>query len=406
MIVYVSDSINSKKNGGSSTSGYEFLQLLRIHYSSVVLVTADYITESELNAEFYGSKMNSLFDLKIIKRKVPILNFTLRSIFRPLYYFFQDLLKSSFVDLNNYYIEGDLNILYINSWSSMYSPKFLKNLNKFTKVCIVRGSPESFVFQSFEVDKQKVILNAANYLEDFNYLIYVSSNGLTDWGKLINKNIKSYYLPNSINEYDINKVKNIPQKIAARNLGFDSSYFNIVIVGSVQKRKAQDILLKVVEDFLLIKPNIKFHIVGVISKLWGGDEIYNEIIKSSYSDKFIFHGHSNDVAMYMQAADLLIFTSHAEAFPRTVAEYMSLGKPILAADVSGVNEMIKDGSNGYLYNPSDPKSLVTAFSKMESSEDDKCRLSKCAYDTYWEKFSKKVHISKALEVFKKITNEH
>ena len=55
MIVYVSDSINSKKNGGSSTSGFEFLQFLRMNYSEVVLITSDLITEAELGVEFYDN---------------------------------------------------------------------------------------------------------------------------------------------------------------------------------------------------------------------------------------------------------------------------------------------------------------------------------------------------------------
>ena len=106
-----------------------------------------------------------------------------------------------------------------------------------------------------------------------------------------------------------------------------------------------------------------------------------------------------------QAADLLIFTSHAEAFPRTVAEYMALGKPILAADVSGVNEMIKDNENGYLFNSLDPDSLVEAFRKIESSELERIRLSKNASNTYWSKFSKSNHINRALEIFKIINND-
>ncbi len=405
MIIYISDSINSKKNGGSSTSGFEFLQFLRIQYKDVVLITSDYISEKELGMEFYEMKLNIVSSVNVIRRKVPILDFSIRSLIRPLYYFFNDFGKKSNVDLNKYYTEGDENILYINSWSAINTPSTIKNSDKFKKVCIVRGSPESFIYQSFEADKDEVVQNAANYLEQFDKLIYVSENGLKDWSRILKRKIVSYYLPNSINEYEINIVKQISPEDAALKLGFDKLYYNIVIVGSVQKRKAQDILLKVVKEFILIKPNLKLHIVGVVSKTWGGDDIYNEIINSEYADKFLFHGHSDDVITYMQAADLLIFTSHAEAFPRTVAEYMALGKPILAADVSGVSEMIKDGENGYLYNSLDPITLVEAFRKMESNEIEKKRLAKNAYETYWNVFSKKIHISRAIAVFKLISNE-
>lgn len=405
MIIYISDSINSKKNGGSSTSGFEFLQFLRMHYQDVVLITSDYISNEELGIEFYEKNLNKVSAVNIIRRKVPILDFSIRSLIRPLYYFIKDLGKNFNVDLNKYYTNGGENILYVNSWSAINTPSTIKNSDKFKKVCIVRGSPESFIYQSFEVNKDEAVQNAANYLEQFDNLIYVSEKGLNDWSKILKNKIDSYYLPNSINEYEINKVKQIPPKDAALKLGFDKSYYNIVIVGSVQKRKAQDILLKVVKEFITIKPNLKIHIVGVISKTWGGVEIYNEILNSEYADKFIFHGHSDEVVIFMQAADLLIFTSHAEAFPRTVAEYMALGKPILAANVSGVSEMIIDGENGYLYNSLSPNSLVDAFRKIESSEVEKSRLSNNAFNTYWNKFSKSYHIKKAFEIFKLISNE-
>jgi glycosyltransferase involved in cell wall biosynthesis len=405
MIIYISDSINSKKNGGSSTSGFEFLQFLRIHYKEVVLITSDYISNQELGTDFYDMKLNKVSAVNVIRRKVPILDYSLRSLIRPIYYLLKDFGKKTTVDLRKYYSEGGENILYINSWSAINSSNTIKNASLFKKVCIVRGSPESFIYQSFEDDKNEAVRNAANYLENFVKLIYVSENGMKDWSKIIKKKIDSYYLPNSINEYEIKRVSNYTKNEVVNKLGFSLDDYNIIVVGSVQKRKAQNVLLKVVKDFLILKPNLKFHIVGVVSKTWGGDEIYNDIINSEYADKFVFHGHSDDVITFMHAADLCIFTSHAEAFPRTVAEYMAIGKPILAANVSGVSEMIEDGKNGYLYNSLEPDTLVDAFYKIESDECLKNRLAKNAFETYWAKFSKRIHISRAMEVFNKINNE-
>jgi glycosyltransferase involved in cell wall biosynthesis len=404
MIIYISDSLNSKQNGGSSTSGFEFFQYLRIYYNDVVLISSDHIDSEELGSTFYNHNLKQIYSINILKRNKTILNWSIRSLIRPIYYFFKDIGKKRSVDLNKYYTDGGINIIYVNSWSSIYNSKAIKNGSNFIKVCIVRGAPESFIYQSFERDKNEAIRNAAKYLELFDKLIYVSLNGLNAWKKILKINIDSYYLPNSINEEEIKMVSAIAAEDAAKILGFDKNSYNIVIVGSIQKRKAQEILLNVITSFLKIKPNLKIHFVGVISKTWGGDKIYNLISQSEYSSKFIFHGHSDDALLYMRAANLLIFTSYAEAFPRTVAEYMALGKPILAADVSGVNEMIEDGKNGYLYDPLDPTSLVNAFSKIENSETTKILLSKNAYDTYWNKFSKNIHISKSLEVFNKIGN--
>ena len=149
---------------------------------------------------------------------------------------------------------------------------------------------------------------------------------------------------------------------------------------------------------------MQFHIIGIVSKTWGGDDIYNEVVNSEFADKFTFHGHSDHALMFMQAADLLIFTSHAEAFPRTVAEYMAIGKPILAADVSGVGEMIKHGNNGFLYDSHDPSSLIEVFRRIEDNQEIKEVFARNASVFYWKNFSKSIHMSRSIEVFKIIDN--
>jgi glycosyltransferase involved in cell wall biosynthesis len=402
MIIYVSDSVNSKKNGGSSTSGFEFLQILRIKYNNVVLITSDSIKKNEIQNNFYDYQLNNLHDIIIIKRNLKIFDKSLRSFIRPFYYFFKDFNKRKNIDLTKYLSTDEENILYINSWSPLYDNSVLLNMNIFSKVCIVRGSPESFIYQSFELDKKEAIENAAKYLKCFNSLIYVSNNGLNDWTKILKANISSYYLPNSINEFEINNIKKSEKNVIKKQIEFSAEFYNIVIVGSVQKRKAQDILLKNVKELISIKPNLKFHIVGLISKTWGGVEIFNEIINSKYSKYFIFHGHSDNVISYMYAADLLIFTSYAEAFPRTVAEYMAIGGAIIASDVSGVNEMIVDGVNGLLFNPYDNEEFIKKFNLLANNSSLAIKLSEIAKNDYFNKFSKKVQISKALEIFDKI----
>ena len=403
MIIYISENLNNKKNGGSSTSGYEFLQFLRIKYKNVVVLTVDKLNFKTEEQIFYGRKVNKVNKVVVLKRSYQIKPFTIKKIAKKVYYFLNDFFKKTTCDLSEFYEESSSeNVIYVNSWSGLYDMKKLKNLQGFKKVCIVRGSPESFIWQSFEEDKDLAIKNAANFLELFDKLIFVSKNGLEAWNKIFKLPIESYYLPNSINEEDVNKTKKIPIEVAKEKLGISSSDYNVIVVGSVQKRKAQDILLDVIEDTIKVIPNLKFHIVGGISDTWGGDIIHNDIVNSKYSKYFIFHGHSNNQLLFMKAADICFFSSRAEAFPRTVAEYMALGKPIIAADVSGVNEMIIDGVNGILYTNDKLKKASKAIIKFRDDIDYANNLAKRAKADYFKKFSKEIHIKNALRVFNQI----
>ena len=402
MVIYISESLNSKKNGGSSLSGYEFLQLLRIKYKDVVVLTYDDLSVLEVNAdnEFYGQKLNPIKKVIIPKKFYALGKVSLRRLLIKIYYFLVYFFRKKTIDLAEFEDSGQ-NILFVNSWSTIFRNN-ISNYDKFHSVCIVRGSPESFIWQSNESDKEKLLYKEASYLDKFKSLIYVSKNGIDSWSNYKTVETNNFYLPNSINEIDLERERQKFQLGEYSSL-FDPSDYNILVVGSVQLRKAQDILLNLFPRLLELKQNAKIHLVGNISEMWGGSKIIKEIKDSKYSEYFIVYGHSDNVFKYMFQADLLIFTSRAEAFPRTVAEYMGVGKPIIAADVSGVNEMIQSDLNGILYNPFEDNDLINAIERLLKTDDAGAKLGVNAKKTYYSIFSKGEQIKRVSVIMEKIS---
>jgi glycosyltransferase involved in cell wall biosynthesis len=339
-----------------------------------------------------------------LKRNYPLVYLNIIRILKKLFYILKDIFKPVSINLDNYYEEGGNNIIYVNSWSGLFNNQNLINFNKFKKVCIVRGNPESFVWQSFEADKKEAVINAAQYLNDFDQLIFVSQNGLNDWKNFINPK-KSYYLPNSINEYEIKKYENLKKLEAQKILNFSNQDYNVVVISSIQKRKGQDIILNEIEKIVDKIPNIKFHFIGIVSTIWGGDEMLKSFKNSKYSKHFLFYGHSDIPFKYIIASDLALFTSHAEAFPRTIAEYMALGKPIIATSVSGIPEMINHMKNGILFDPNQTKELTQSILYMYNNKELAENMGSRAKNDYFNKFSKSNHIKKALEIFEEIENQ-
>ena len=80
------------------------------------------------------------------------------------------------------------------------------------------------------------------------------------------------------------------------------------------------------------------------------------------ADRFSFLGFKNDVKPYVADFDVAIVPSvYADPLPRAVIEGMALGKPVIAFDVGGVAEMLKDGTTGSLVRgvPPDVEGLAT-----------------------------------------------
>lgn len=81
-------------------------------------------------------------------------------------------------------------------------------------------------------------------------------------------------------------------------------------------------------------------------------------------DKFHFLGFKANVIPYAADFDVAVVPSvYPDPLPRAVIESMALGTPVIAFDVGGVAEMLKDGSTGTLVRgvPPDVEGLATQF---------------------------------------------
>lgn len=400
MIVFVTQELNGRKFGGVALAGFDFLQVLKLKFGKVLVVTVEGYKKQTNDFDKYNLINEDVIVLK------PELNKNLSSFRDYLIFFYKkirSLSKKNSIDLNKYVgIDNNPDIIFVNSWSSIFESGRIKGIENFKRVVCVHGNPESFIWQSNNGDIENAIYDAAKYLDSFNNHIYVSSIGLKKWESYLSStNFSKFYLPNKGDDNLIAHVYN-NGKAYYKEKYFDNSFFNIVVCGSVQKRKAQDLLLKLFPKILDFIPNIHLHIVGGISFRWGGKEIFDEINTSIYKSYFTFYNHKDNALEYMMASDLALFTSRAEAFPITILEYMALGKPIIASNVSGVPEMIKDGWNGLLYDNSDLNGLVENLATLYRDNNLREKISLNAIASYNDNFSEKEFTKKTLKILNEI----
>jgi glycosyltransferase involved in cell wall biosynthesis len=76
-----------------------------------------------------------------------------------------------------------------------------------------------------------------------------------------------------------------------------------------------------------------------------------------------FSGHREDIETLMSDADIGLLTSRIEGLSNTLLECMSAGLPMIASRVSGSEDMVRPGDNGWLFEPGDRGALAACLAE-------------------------------------------
>jgi glycosyltransferase involved in cell wall biosynthesis len=109
-------------------------------------------------------------------------------------------------------------------------------------------------------------------------------------------------------------------------------------------------------------------------------------------------GLSDNVSELLQASDLFVLPSDREGLSVSLTEAMSTGLICIASDVSGSNEVIKDGDNGFLVEPSDEGVLNGIRRAMNLDDRKRKDVCRSARNTILEKFEKRKSVLNILKL--------
>ncbi len=102
--------------------------------------------------------------------------------------------------------------------------------------------------------------------------------------------------------------------------------------------------------------------------------------------------------VYRQA-DIFVLPSLAEGHPKALLEAMSCGLACLASDIAGVNEIIIDGRNGLLVEPT-IEGIAEGLERLAVDSKLREKLGKAARETVAEKFDKKKLIKREISLIR------
>ncbi len=190
-----------------------------------------------------------------------------------------------------------------------------------------------------------------------------------------------------------------------KSLGVNEDDFVISHVGNFSNEKGQIYLIKAAKILYDKGYNFKLLFAGVKTD---SQELKDLFIKNNIPlSKGIFLGLRNDVEKILNITDISINASvKGEALSGSIRESLACGVPVIASDISGNSEIVKNDFNGFLFKPGNFTKLAEKIEILINNKKLRKKFSQNAILTIDEKFTVEKMAEETLSIYKKYLSTH
>lgn len=218
-------------------------------------------------------------------------------------------------------------------------------------ICSARNTNEGGRFR-------EVLYRLTDHLCDIT--TQVSQTGLERYIRI--KAVPPYkirYIPNGI---DVDRFRPDPEvrKRMREELGLGDAFVWLA-VGRFDPQKDYPNMLRAFSQVIKEHPDTLLIIVGDGPVRQAMEELASNL---GLKDRVRFLGIRRDIAEVMNAADGYVISSSWEGMPNVLLEASTTGLPIVATDVGGNRDVVKDVETGFLVPPKDPGALAGAMLRL------------------------------------------
>ena len=283
----------------------------------------------------------------------------------------------------------------------------LKKIIKEEKIDIIHSHHRMAAFYSKILSlfnkKIKRVYTAHNIFHNKKNLLRFALSGskIVACGDGVKRNLIQFY---GIKEDNVKVIYNSiekPQKINKPKDKFLEDRDNKILIGTVGRLAEQ----KGIDIFLLSIAEIIHKNKNVFAIIIGDGELSNSLkelaVKLKIENNVKFLGYRSDVIELISEMDFIVLASRWEGFPLTPIETFSVGKTIIASDIDGNNEIVKNEYNGLLFEKDNIDELEKQMNILINDTKKREKLGKNAEKKFEEKFSYKAFISNYINIYNK-----
>jgi glycosyltransferase involved in cell wall biosynthesis len=113
-------------------------------------------------------------------------------------------------------------------------------------------------------------------------------------------------------------------------------------------------------------------------------------------------GHQDDMRRVLSAAHVVVLPSYREGLPKVLLEAAACARPLVAADVPGCREVVRDGDNGILVPPKDAQALALAIARLVREPALRARMGAAGRDMVVKEFSVERIVGETLGLYREL----
>lgn len=193
----------------------------------------------------------------------------------------------------------------------------------------------------------------------------------------------------------------------------DGTRFSVVSVGWLRWLKGYEYTLLAISELAREGVPVTLDILGADPPADMGEPGQQQRILHTAHDLDLdghvrLHGNVSptEVCAHLQRADVLLHASVTEGLPNVVVEAMACGLPVVATDVGGTREAIRDGVDGFLIAPRDPETAAARLRTLWHDPELRATMGCAGRARVKAEFTIERQTEEWLKLYQRVTSEH
>lgn len=148
-------------------------------------------------------------------------------------------------------------------------------------------------------------------------------------------------------------------------------------------------------------PTAKFLVIGPIEReKFDALDPHELAAAAGVADRLIYAGLRDDMRELYSVMDVLVLPSHREGFPRAPMEASAMGRPVVATNIRGCRQVVRDGETGFLVPLRDPAALAAAIGRLLADKELAARMGRAARALALAEFDENVVFERTIAAYR------